>query len=254
MKINKRTMFACGIISILTFILIIIIGLKYDTDNQKISLVLNICLGLFTGSTVSMVIAIIGYFNEKEILIEKAKNNLKTLYVNMYVMCIKLQDISSKIFTCQDLKSLSFDVIAGLSEINVECLEKMDIGLFNPIFKNGKLGKAYNIFSGSWSIIYTIKNNSKTLENNVLKYTIKLNELTLAQNQAQSSFLNIQNDLANDKNNINIKTAHLHEYMLIQTTSLELVIKEFFNYIEGKNAWENNIKPNLIEQINSNIG
>lgn len=46
----------------------------------------NIAISVFTGFIVSLVIATIGYFHERAVLLEKIEFNIITLYINMTVL------------------------------------------------------------------------------------------------------------------------------------------------------------------------
>lgn len=77
MKANRITMIVCAAIVILSGISIAFIS----NDLAK-----NITVSIFTGFIVSLVIATIGYFHERAVLLEKIEFNIITLYINMTVL------------------------------------------------------------------------------------------------------------------------------------------------------------------------
>ena len=253
MKVNKITMFACGIISILTIILTIIIGLKYDTSVQKISLIFNICLGLFTSSTISMVIAIVGYFHAKEVINEKVKFNLQSLYLNMIVHSRTLGQTVPQIHTATYLEQLPFKNISSISQLSLEFINNMEVGLFCPIFENSKLSKVYSQLAEFQIVLYNIKNISMQLETMILEYSNKALQLQVNQQNGIKPNPNDLQSLDQLKNIINIKTAKLHEHATDRSMQLEKIAQQFYSCNHDKTSWET-IKSDLMVQARNIVG
>lgn len=105
--------------------------------NIDTSLCQSVVSGIFTGFIVSLVISIIGYFHERNIILEKTDSNIKSLYINMMVLSKIIGSVLPEIHKAASMETLPFKNISGLSELNVSFTEKMDLGLFSPFWKWG---------------------------------------------------------------------------------------------------------------------
>ena len=239
MKINKITLITCVVISLLSGVTILFF------DN---TLIVNISSGLFTGFIASFVISIIGYFHERNIILEKTDNNIKSLYINMMVLSKIIGNVLPQIHKADSMEPLPFKNISGLSELSVSFSEKMDLGLFSPIWKWGKLARTYAELIEFQQALYNIKNISVNLQAQTMEFTVKNLELQNAQIrgiQPNSTEFEYINEL---KNLINIRTAKLHEYVTGQVLELEKIAKSFYGYKDRKRPWEM-IKAHLMVQV-----
>ena len=239
MKINKNTAFICMILIVLSGI--VVIFLEYSTLQATwCKTIQSIMLGIFSSFIVSFVISLVGYFHERSNIIEKTENNVKSLYINM---CVLTQIIGNS-----DLERLPFSHISSLSTLNVEYLNNMDLGLFQPVCKRGRLAKVYIDLLEFQQIAYNIKNISMNLQTQALEYS---NQYLKMRNDEMLGIpaypLNLQN-LDALKNLVNIRTAKLHEYVTGKTLEFERIIKTFYKQKGKKQSWEN-IKPILLMQI-----
>lgn len=247
MKINKNTAITCMILIILSGIIVIFLG-QSIRQTSWCETIQSIMLGIFSSFIVSFVISLVGYFHERRIIIEKTENNVKSLYINMCVLSQIIGNTLQQIHTSSDLERLPFSHISGLSTLNVDYLNNMDLGLFQPVCKRGKFTKVYIDLLEFQQIAYNIKNISMNLQTQVLEHS---NQCLKMRNDELLGIpvmpLNLQN-LDALKNLINIKTAKLHEYVTGKTFELEKIIKMFYKIKGKKQSWED-IKPILLMQI-----
>ena len=247
MKINKNTAIACAVAIILSGFCVILLGC-FAPQTSGYNTVQNIMLGIFSSSIVSFVISFVGYFHERSIIIEKTENNIKSLYINMCVLSKITGDTLQQIHTESDLSILPFGNISGLSALNVDFLNNMNLGLFHPFYKYGKLAKVYADLIEFQQVTYNIKNISMNLQAQALEYS---NQYLKIRNDEvlgmQPNFMGVQN-LDALKNLINIRTAKFHEYTTGKSLEVEKLIKAFYECNRNKQSWEN-IKSNLLMQI-----
>lgn len=212
------------------------------------SIIQNILLGLFTGSVVSCVTTTVGYIYAKQILIEKASNNIQSLYINMVVHSKRIGNVLEKIHSTTSLEYLPFSDISGLSQLNINFLNNMELGLFSPIQKHSRLAKVYIKLIEFQPVVYNIKNISMDLETMVSQYTYQFLQIQNMQLQgAQPNPIDLQN-LDALKNLINIRTAKLHEHTTDRMLQLDKIAKEFFDCKNNKQSWEK-IKESLLLQV-----
>ena len=247
MKINKITAIVCTIAVIIsggatTFLALVVPPFNgYDILQSMI-------LGAFSSFIVSAVISIVGYFHERNVIIEKTENNIKSLFINMNVLSLIIGNTLQQIHTVQDLSALPFGNISNLSSLNVDFLNSMGLGLFNPFYKRGKLAQVYSKLIEFQQVAYNIKNISWNLQAQVLDYSNQM--LRKRNNEAfgiQITPIEIQN-LDVLKNVINIKTAKLHEYVTGQAYELEKQVKIFYECNRKSRPWEDT-KRNMQRQI-----
>ena len=215
MNINKNTSIACIVAILISGVCVVILGC-FAPQTTGYNTIQNIMLGIFSSSIVSFVISFVGYFHERSIIIEKTKNNVKSLYINMCVLSKITGDTLQQIHTAVDLSILPFSNISGLSTLNVDFINGMNLGLFHPFYKYGKLAKVYADLVDE---MYGMQPNPMMVQN--------LDAL---------------------KNVINIKTAKFHEYTTGKSLELEKIIKAFYEHIGDKQSWED-IKSSLLMQI-----
>lgn len=243
MKVNKITVIACLIASIISGAAILLLPI---TDS--FTTIQNIVTGIFTSSIVSCIIAVVNYFHQRNCIIEKTDNNLRNLYINMSVLSKIIGNVLQQIHNTDILSDLMFKNIAGLSAFNVDFLNNMNLGLFEPFIKNGKLNNVYFRLAEFQQTAYNIKSISADLQIKTLEYDnqyMKLqnnNKLGIPYNPIATKNLD---DL---KNLINIKTAKLHEYTTGKTLELEKIAMDFYNCKSSQQAWQE-IKSSLLLQI-----
>lgn len=232
-------MLACIVITILSGIAVLLF------DN---TLIQSITSGIFTGFIASLAISIIGYFHERSIILEKTDSNIKSLYINMMVLSKIIGSVLPQIHKAANMEPLPFKNISGLSELSVDFSEKMNLGLFSPIWTRGKLARIYAELIEFQQVLYNIRNISLNLQAQTMEFTIKTLELQNAQmsgiQPSPTEFEHI-NEL---KKLINIRAAKLHEYVTDQALELEKIAKSFYGYKDRKCSWEM-IKANLMIQI-----
>jgi len=247
MKINKNTAIVCAIAIIISGGMVILLALVvpkfagYDVIQSMI-------LGAFSSFIVSAVIAIVGYLHERNRIIEKTENNIKSLFINMNILSQIIGDTLQQVHMAQDLSALPFDNISNLSTLNVDLLNSMELGMFSPFYKSGKLAQVYGKLMEFQQVAYNIKNISWTLQAQVLDYSNYM--LKIRNSEAfgmQTNPIEIQN-LDTAKNAINIRTAKLHEYVRGQALELEKQIKIFYGCNGRRHSWEDT-KRNLQMQV-----
>ncbi len=218
------------------------------SNTNGCSIIQNILLGLFTGSVVSCVTTTVGYVYAKQVLIEKASNNIQSLYINMVVHSKRIGNVLEKIHSTTSLEYLPFSDISGLSQLNINFLNNMELGLFSPIQKHSRLAKVYIKLIEFQPVVYNIKNISMDLETMVSQYTYQSLQIQNMQLQgAQPNPIDLQN-LDALKNLINIRTAKLHEHTTDRMLQLDKIAKEFFDCKNNKQSWEK-IKEGLLLQV-----
>lgn len=239
MKINKITMIVFAIGTLLSGIMIWLI------NNAVIQ---NIVSGVFTGFIVSLVVSIIGYYYEKNIILEKTDYNLKSLYINMSVISRIIGNMLSHVFKTEKMESLPFKDISELSQYNVNLSEQMNLGLFAPIWKRGKVAQVYKDLIEFQQVIYNIKSISLDLQVLSKDFTIKTLELQNKQMMGIQSSLADNENIENIRNLIIVKSSKLHEYITGKILELDKIADLFYECKIGKKSWQE-IKHNLTQEI-----
>lgn len=239
MKINRITILVC--LAVILFSGVAIIRVP-DTMIQ------GILSGIFTGFIVSLVTSIIGYFHEREKILEKTDNNIRSLYINMNVICRTIGNTLPQIHKTTNLDSLPFKLICDLSELDIEFIEKMDLGLFNPILKKGNLAKIYLALMDFKLTLYNIRSIAGDTNSNVIDYTIKFLQLENTRLRGLQLSQKDIDDVDALKNAINIRTAKFHEYVTAQTMELEKIAETFYSRRGSKQSWAQ-MKVTLTAQV-----
>lgn len=246
MKINKITAIICGLLTLLTGIGTVLIIL-FAPQTTEYSAIQGIMSSVFSGFIVSLVVPTIGYFHERAVIIERTDINLRSLYINMYVISREVEKSLSLIPSTMRMESLPFKHIYELSALNIEFIKDTNLNLFIPFFKRGKWGQVYNELQEFRDIIYNIRNISTSLYGQTQEFDIEF--LTIQNNLMRGMFVDPANKSALDtlKNAINIRTAKFHEYTTGQLFELEKIAKIFYANKNEKQSWED-IKPVLLQQ------
>lgn len=240
MKVNKITSLVC-----FSFIFVSGIMMAFLYDNNVIFSVLS---GIFTGFIASFVISIIGYFHEKAKIIESIGINIKSLFVNMTVMSKILGNTLPSIHDSVIIQDLPFKHISGISTLNLNFLEKMNLGLYNPFIKNSRDMEVCIKLSEYWLSLHTISNISKNIETRVLEYNFEIMNVQLDQTKGITIPSEKLKQLDKWKNEINIKVAKFYEYVCGQTIELEKISKKFYDGKKNEKNWLN-IKEKLLLQV-----
>lgn len=242
MKVNKTTIYVCLFISIISGALMLFVK-----DNNMMQ---SISSGIFTGFIASLAISVIGYFNEKAKLIEAMNINIKNLFLNLTVMSKILGTVLPQIHNSVIIPDLPFKNLCGLSQLNLEFIEKMDLGLYSPFFSISGKASVCKRLQELQKAIYNIKNCSMNLENAVLNYTLQYNNIQIKSAQGMVVTPEETKNLDDLKNLVNISTAKLHEYTTGQAMELGKIAEEFYG-CKKKHLYWNDIEAALILQAES---
>lgn len=131
----------------------------------------NITVSIFTGFIVSLVIATIGYFHERAVLLEKIEFGMKSLYINMAVLkeaigkALPLTKQAPDTAEAQ-IKRISglTELISGLTELNVKIIGDMTPALLSPICKRGRIEKMKKGLMEFEQVGFNLKNLSANLQ------------------------------------------------------------------------------------------
>lgn len=239
MKVNKITTIVCFAMAIVSGVL-----LFFYKDNTIIQSILS---GIFTGFIVSLVVAVIGYFHERAKIIEAIDVNIRNLFINVKVMSMILGKVLPQIHNSIVIQDLPFKNVSELSLLNSEFIEKMNLGLYESFYNKSKKSYVCQRLKKFHTAIFTMKNHSSNLQIQVLNYGILL--LEIQKNQMMGMQINPiqQNNLDNLKNEINIHTAKLHEYVTAQSIEVAEIGKEFYGYKKKHLCW-NDIEIALLRE------
>ena len=239
MKVNKITAAVCLFIIIISGILLLVYK-----EHPMIQSVLS---GIFTGFIASWVLAVIGYFHERAKLIEGININIRNLFLNITVISKKLGMVLPQIHNSSVIPDLPFKNVSGLSQLNYEFIEKMNLGLYSSVFPIGKKASICKRLQEFQQATYNIRNYSIKLENSVLNYGIQYNKIQAKIAQEIATTPEEAQILDELKNSINILTAKLHEYTTGQSIELGKIAKDFFGYKKKRLYW-NDLEAALISR------
>lgn len=247
MKINKITAIVCGTLTLLTGAGTVLMAL-FAPQTAGYAAIQGIMSSVFSGFIVSLVVPTIGYFHERTVIIERTDSNLRSLYINMYVISHEIGKILPQIPFAIRMESLSFKQVYELSALNIDFSKDMNLNLFIPFFKRGKFARIYRELQDFQQIIYNIRNISTSLYGQTQEYDIQ--SLTIQNNLMRGITVDPTNNMALEtlKNTINVRTAKFHEYTTGQLYELEKIAKVFYSSKGGKQSWED-IKPILMQQV-----
>ena len=186
----------------------------------------NIAISVFTGFIVSLVIATIGYFHERAVLLEKIDFGMKSLYINMAV----LKETIGKALPLTK--------------------QAPDAALLSPICKRGRIGKMKMGLKEFEQVAFNLQNLSANLQ--ILHLSILSKALEIQSLQLQGA-LPPQNMFANVddlRHLLIVRTSKLHEYTAAQIIGLEKVARICFHEKAGERCWET-LKANLQNQVHA---
>lgn len=239
MKVNRITIIICAAIVLLSGISIAFIS----NDLAK-----NIAISVFTGFIVSLVIATIGYFHERAVLLEKIDFGMKSPYINMAVLKETIGKALPLTKQAPDAAEAQIKRISGLAELNVELIGDMTPALLSPICKRGRIGKMKMGLKEFEQVAFNLQNLSANLQ--ILHLSILSKALEIQSLQLQGA-LPPQNMFANVddlRHLLIVRTSKLHEYTAAQIIELEKVAKICFYKKAGERCWET-LKANLQNQV-----
>lgn len=241
MKVNKTTIYVCCLALIVLTVILMFSEFITTTIQEMIS-------GVFTGFIVSLVILFVGYFHEKNKILDQTERNLKSLYISMHILSKITGNISQQIYTTYNLSSLQFGLIPKMAEQSIEFMNNMGLGMFDPFCDKGYTSVAFDRLTLLQQKIYTVKNISMNLEVTTLKHTLKVNQIETLLKRGEIVPQNTTEEVNVLKNFVNIRTAKLHEYETSITLELEDIAQTFYKCDEIKDSWQD-VKENLLKQI-----
>lgn len=123
MKINKITAIVCGTLTLFTGVGTVLLAL-FAPQTTGYAALQGIVSSVFSGFIVSLVVPTIGYFHERNMIIEKTDSNIRSLYVNMCVISQEIGKILPQIPFAMRMESLSFKQVYELSALSITSLDK----------------------------------------------------------------------------------------------------------------------------------
>lgn len=247
MKINKITAIVCGTLTLFTGVGTVLLAL-FAPQTTGYAALQGIVSSVFSGFIVSLVVPTIGYFHERNMIIEKTDSNIRSLYVNMCVISQEIGKILPQIPFALRMESLSFKQVYELSALSIDFSNGMNLNMFVPFCKRGKFARVYGELQDFQQTVYNIRNISTSLYGQTQEYDIQ--SLTMQNNIMRGIAVDPANNMALEtlKNAINVRTAKFHEYTTGQLFELEKIAKVFYASKNRKQSWED-IKPSLAKQV-----
>ena len=136
MKINKITAIVCGTLTLFTGVGTVLLAL-FAPQTTGYAALQGIVSSVFSGFIVSLVVPTIGYFHERNMIIEKTDSNIRSLYVNMCVISQEIGKILPQIPFAMRMESLSFKQVYELSALSIDFSNGMNLNMFVPFCKRG---------------------------------------------------------------------------------------------------------------------
>lgn len=140
MKINKTTILVCSFFTILSGISTTVIGL-FAPQTVGFTTIQGIMSSVFTGFIVSLVVSTIGYFHERNVIIDRTDSNIQSLYINIYVISKEVEKTLQQIPYVARLEALPFKYMYDVSSLNIDFFKDMNISLFTPFLRMENLDK-----------------------------------------------------------------------------------------------------------------
>ncbi len=233
MKSNKSTAMACFMLSALALFGVIFI------PSECCATLHNICLSLFTGFIISLTIAFVGYFHEKEKIVTGIDSALTTLYINLSYMKIATGIALEKIAITQksDYSNWKIGDISGFSDINIDCINDVKLDMYTPFIKAEEY-KIINDLVVYKNKMFNLKHLLSGLHHNSLDYEIRSRELNLAVQNGQVVNQWDVDEMQNRHNTLIAKTSRIHEYQVSLLMELENLSDRYIRHFSKKDSWE----------------
>lgn len=213
MKLQKNI-----IIWSLIIMLLSISGIFFFNKNMKLY---DICVGIFTGTILTVLTAIILYNYEKKKLLDKIYSNFSEIYYALCTIHLKLgKFLENKNISDAEFSS-NYKLVVQISETmsnlkNDEFTSFWDYKLHNEI-------KKLNNFS---SKLYNLKNIIGAQNIDILQFEVAVKEKTL-NNQ----------DLFKFREDLLIATGRLHEYSCSLKIELDEIMIKLDSICKFNNRW-----------------
>lgn len=220
MKVNKQIM----LVTIIVMTISLIFLLLYRED----SLWKDTIVGVFTGTVISFITALINYYNEKYEIWEDIKAVLPDIYINLCLISKLTGSLLPQIPYTAQLDGLNYRRILQLSEFNISFVLKCNIGLFSGILKNSKISRAIRDFAQYSEKLYNLKHCLGKVEISALEADALQKELLHRQ---ASNFFVAENEyrLLNDKRYfVTVQSSKIHEYEASLLAELDKVAQPFY--------------------------
>ena len=214
MKLQKNI-----IIWSLIIMLLSISGIFFFNKNM---ILYDICVGIFTGTILTVLTAIILYNYEKKKLLDKIYSNFSEIYYALCTIHLKLgKFLENKNISDAEFSS-NYKLVVQISETmsnlkNDKFTSFWDYKLHNEI-------KKLNNFS---SKLYNLKNIIGARNIDILQFEIAVKEKTL-NNQ----------DLFKFREDLLIAIGRLHEYSCSLKIELDEIMTDFCNICKFSNKWQ----------------
>lgn len=224
MKANKYTIFTCIIIGVISFGFMFTIK---DSSSKKFSIV----VGIFTGVLISLVSALVMYFDKREDIYQAVKVNIADIFINLNLIHNMTGIILGQVQYFNNLKDLDYKRLMGLSQLNTNIVAQMQMSAFDPIFPIGKKYDAIKCMKELDDDLFELKLCIGKIQNMTLEHDYLL--INIANRQHSPEEDSRLNEL---RTVVLIQTAKVHEDQASLLKKIDKVAAPF--YEKNNTSWD----------------
>ncbi|MBP9957832.1 MAG: hypothetical protein KBF14_05210 [Synergistaceae bacterium] len=234
--------------SIMCLFLAVVFGVATVTLQDISAGISSVISNVFTGFFVSSVLALIGYFYEKEKILNKTESNLLGLYINMIVTKEVTGNKLGQFSNVLKLSDLRFGDITSSARLNVTFMEDMELESYSGFISCSRTTNIYDNLRGYKSRIYNLKNIASGIEIASIKYDLMISSAENLNIKGISLSSKDMIDIHTTRDSIVIKVAKLHEYEDCLLMELDELAEGFFA-LKNRDYWQET-KRSLLQQAN----
>lgn len=233
MKTNRLTFFVC-----LVLVAVCTIAYLLSVEELSIAVFQNLLMGITTGAIISVVIALIGYFRDRDTLLSKVLNISVSTYIDLCVLR-ELTGYSLRVIGhTERMQDIPFATISSIARNAFGGYNDISIESYVPFCKNGELAKRYYAFASYRSTFQNMSLIAQSIESIALQIDIETMQAVPASNPACQA-VSLFPLLSEHKKLLLVRVSKFHEHVTDRAMHYEIVAQYFVNRANGKEAWKN---------------
>lgn len=233
MKTNRLTFFVC-----LVLVAICTIAYLLSVEELSITVFQNLLMGITTGAIISVVIALIGYFRDRDTLLAKALNTSVSTYIDLCVLR-ELTSYSLRVIGhTEKMQDIPFGTISSIARKAFDNYDDISIESYVPFYKNGELAKRYCAFASYRSSFQNMSLIAQSIESIALQIDIETMQATSVSNSACQAVSALPL-LSEHKKLLLARVSKFHEHVTDRAMQYEAIVQYFVNRANGNEAWKN---------------
>lgn len=220
-------------------------GLDLETTKELL-------LGIVTGAFISVVIALVSYFHEREILIAKAASLSLSVYYDLSILEKLIRYVLLQLGSTAPIQDSAFRNVSSIAQASAEVYNDTSEDLYAPFCRKSTLSKNYAAFTSFRPILQNIARIAQSIESLALQMKLTSLQMGATWQSGQQLPESLSSLSSTQEKTLLVRVSKLHEHVTDRKNSYAEIAEYFFTRTHKDDTWKNTTK-NIDSEIDEII-